>query len=156
MASPAERRTLSQPTSSELTPGGVNLLHRLEEATPRRTHVASAEYKAAAATPEGEEAEARERRLATERQRLHRAREDVKSSLEQQLEAERAALAEKAAQEKAVQARRAAYAMKLARRAGKEILWDDMAPSCCDAASEFGFMRGMWNQRDSGRGYRAR
>ena len=61
MASPAERRTLSQPTSSELTPGGVNLLHRLEEATPRRTHVASAEYKAAAATPEGEEAEARER-----------------------------------------------------------------------------------------------
>ena len=54
MASPAERRTLSQPTSSKLTPGGVNLLHRLEEATPRRTHVASAEYnyKAAAATPE--------------------------------------------------------------------------------------------------------
>ena len=84
---------------------------------------------------------------------MHRAREDVKSSLEQQLEAERAALAEKAAQEKAVQARRAAYAMKLARRAGKEILWDDMAPSCCDAASEFGFMRGMWNQRGSGRGY---
>ena len=27
MASPAERRKLLQPTSSELTPGGVNLLH---------------------------------------------------------------------------------------------------------------------------------
>ena len=152
VATPPKHRKL-QPSAGELTEGRRNLVHRVEQATPRGTHQAIAQYKVAAATPEGEEAEARERRLATERQRLHRAREDVKSSLEQQLEAERATLAEKAAQEKAVQARRAAYAMKLARRAGKEILWDDMAPSCCDAASEFGFMRGMWNQRDSGRGY---
>ena len=113
MASPVEQRTLLQPSNSELTPGGVNLRHRLEEVTPRGTHAASAEYKAAAATPEGEDAEARERRLATERQRLHRARESVKSSLKQQLEKERAALAAKAA-----------LAMKLARRSGEDPSWE--------------------------------
>ena len=110
-----------------------------------------AEYKAAAATPEGEDEEARERRLATKRQRLHRARESVKSSLEQQLEEERAALAAKAAREEALRARRAAYAMKLARRSGKDPSWEEMAPSCRAAASAFGFMRGMWEQRDNDR-----
>ena len=150
LASPAPRRELLQPLTSELTPGGENLVHRLEDTTPRGTHVASAEYKAAAATPEGEAAEERERRLATERQRLHRARETIGKSLEQQLEAERAALAKKAAQEEALEARRAAYAMKLARRAGNSISWEEMAPSSRAAASAFGFMRGMWDQRDSG------
>ena len=64
LASPPQKRARLQPTSSKLTPGGSNLLHRLEEATPRGTHEASAEYKAAAATPEGETAGERERRLA--------------------------------------------------------------------------------------------
>ena len=43
--------------------------------------------------------------------------------------------------------------LRLARRDGKALLWDDLAPSCRAAASEFGFMRGMWDQRDSDRGY---
>ena len=111
--------------------------------------MASAEYKAAAATPEGEAADERERRLATERQRLHRARESIGKSLEQQLEAEKAALAKKAAREEALEARRAAYAMKLARRAGNSISWQEMAPSCRAAASAFGFMCGMWDQCDT-------
>ena len=80
---------------------------------------------------------------------MHRARESVKSSLRQQVEAERAALAAKAAREEAQQVRRAAYFMKLARRDGRRLLWGDMAPSCRAAASNFGFTRGMWNQWDS-------
>ena len=70
-------RKLLEPSSSALTPSGTNLLHRLEDSTPRGTHTAAAEYKAAAATPAGEDEAARKRRLATERQRLHRAREQV-------------------------------------------------------------------------------
>ena len=49
--SPAQRWTLLQPVSSELTPGGFNVRHQLEDATPRGTHVASTEYVTAAATP---------------------------------------------------------------------------------------------------------
>ena len=89
---PPPPRTLLNPSSSELTPGGGNLVHRLEETTPRGTHSASAEYKAAAVTPEGECEQARARRLATERQRLHRARDSVASSLQQQVEAEQCAM----------------------------------------------------------------
>ena len=82
---------------------------------------------------------------------MHRARESVSKSLEQQLEAERMALAKEAVQQEAMQAQRGAKAMKLARCAGKNIVWDEMAPSCRAAASVFGFMRGMWDKRQSKR-----
>jgi hypothetical protein len=78
----------------------------------------------------------------------------VQRSLQQQVEAEQAALAKKAALEAELETRRAAYFMRRARRDRKAVLWDEMAPSCRAAASEFGFfMRGMWDQRDSERGY---
>ena len=92
---PPRKRTLLQPSGSELTPGERNIKHRLEYTSPRGTHSASAEYKTAVATPEGENDEGRERRLASERQRRHRAREEVQGSVERQVEAERMALAEK-------------------------------------------------------------
>ena len=40
--------------------------------------------------------------------------------------------------------------MKLMRQHGRAILWGEMAPLCRAAASAFGFMRGMWDQCDSG------
>ena len=152
VASPPEQRKL-QPSAGEFSEGRRNLVHRLEQATPRGTHQASAQYKTAAATPEGEDADSRCKRLSTERQRLCRARADVQRSLEQQVEAEQAALAEKAALEAKLEARKAAYFMRRARRDRKAVLWGEMAPSCLAAASEFGFMRGMWDMRDSERGY---
>ena len=123
-------RKLLQPSTSTFTPSGTNLLHKLEDSTPRGTHTATAEYKAVAATPAGEDEEARKRRLATERQRLHRAREQVQHSLDEQVEAEAAALAESAALEAKLEARRAAYFMRRARRDGKRVLWEEMPPSC--------------------------
>ena len=63
--------------------------------------MASAEYVTAAATPEREDADARDKRLATERQRLHRAREKVERSLLNQVAAEEEALTKKAALEAA-------------------------------------------------------
>ena len=146
VSSPPQKRTLLQASAGELTEGGRNLLHRVEEATPRRTHVASAEYKTAAATPPGEDDEARERRRATERQRLRRARSEVERGLDEQVEAERAALAEKAALAAKQEVRRAAFFMRQARRGGKRLLWDEMGPSCRKAAREFGFIRRAWDR----------
>ena len=148
VATPPKHRKL-QPSAGELTEGRRNLVHRVEQATPRGTHQAIAQYKVAAATPEGEDAEARSRRLGTERQRLCRARADVQSSLDEQVEAEQAALAEKAALEAKLEARRAAYFMRCKRRDGKGVVWDEMPSTCRAAATEFGFMRGMWDQFDS-------
>ena len=147
-ASPPKQRKL-QPSAGELSEGRCNLVHRLEQATPRGTHQASAEYKTAAATPEGEDADSRCKRLATERQRLCRARSDVQRSLDQQVEAEQAVLAEKAAREARLEASRAASFMRWKRHDGKSVLWDEMGASCRAAASQFGFMRGLWNMRDS-------
>ena len=151
---PPRKRTLLQPSGSELTPGERNIKHRLEYTSPRGTHSASAEYETAVATPEGENDEGRERRLAAERQRRHRAREEVQGSIESQVEAERAALAEKVEREAQLQAMRARHHMRWARREGRVIPWEDLAPSCRAAASKFGFMRGMWthNHCDSVRG----
>ena len=134
----ASPRKLLQPSTSALSPSGTNQLHKLKDSTPRGTHVASAEYKTAAATPTGEDAEAREKRLAVERARRYRARARVQKDLDKQVAAEKAALVAEAA-----------AAMKQARRRRKPIMWEDMAPSCRAAATQFGFMRGMWNRRDS-------
>ena len=43
--------------------------------------------------------------------------------------------------------------MRLARRARKAVLWDEMAPSCRAAASEFGFRGCMWDKWDSARSH---
>jgi len=92
-ATPTTPPRLLQPSSSELTLNGTNLLHTLEDLTPQGTHRATAQYKTAAATPVGEDAEARDKRLAAERARRHRARERVQADLEKQVAAEKAALA---------------------------------------------------------------
>ena len=43
--------------------------------------------------------------------------------------------------------------MQRKRRNGKRVLWDEMPPRCRAAATEFGFLRGMWDQWDSKRGW---
>ena len=146
-------RKLLQPSTSVLTPTGMNLLHKLEDTTPQGTHTATAEYKEAAATPDGEDEEARKTRLATERQRLvHRARDSVQKKMAKQVAAEDEVLARRAAIEAAKEAGRAAFNMRLARRQDKRTLWAQMAPSCREAAGRFGFMPGMWDHLDTVRG----
>ena len=88
------------------------------------------------ATPEGENDEARERRLAAERQRRHRARAEVQSSVESQVEVERVALAGKVERGAQLQAIRARYHIKRARREGRVIPWEDFAPSCSVLAEQ--------------------
>ena len=57
-ASPQKKQKLLKPSTTERSPGGQNLVHTLHDATPRGTHTASAQYKTAAANPEGEDGEA--------------------------------------------------------------------------------------------------
>ena len=85
-ASPRPKKML-KPSMSELSPGGQNLVHTLQDATPRGTgtHTASVQYRIAAATPEGETGEAREKRHEAEASRRYRARLSVRRSLEEQV-----------------------------------------------------------------------
>ena len=64
------------------------MLHTLHDGTPRGTHTTSAQYKTAAATPPGEDSEARKKRLEAEAARRYRARQSVQRSLEMQVAAE--------------------------------------------------------------------
>ena len=78
-------KKLLKPSTSEPSPGGQNLVHTLQDATPRGTHTASAQYTTAAFTPEDEDGEAREKRHEAEASRRYRARQSVRRSLEQQI-----------------------------------------------------------------------
>ena len=84
-SSPQKKLKLLQPSTTEPSPGGKNLVHTLQDATPRGTHTASAQYTTAAATPEGEDGEAREKRHEAEASRRYRARQSVQRSLEKQV-----------------------------------------------------------------------
>ena len=75
---------LAQPVRGELTPQGKDVKMMLETASPGGTTVAQAAYKCAAETPEGEDAEARAKRLDKERHRLLRARGRLDKQLQQQ------------------------------------------------------------------------
>ena len=144
-------------------------MHRLEDLTPRGTHSSVQEYKTAARTPDGEDAEMRATRLGAERVRRHRARGGVQRDLDAQVEEERAALERKAANEAFEAERRAqwksfaarsAVALQIRRAATMQmrrdrttISWDEMPLLCRAAAGKFGFKRGMWNQRNSVRSH---
>ena len=98
------------------------------------------------------EAAARTRQLHAEAQARYRERQRAAEA-----EAQAARLAEAAAAQQATaaaykEARRAAWAMKKARQEQRAMLWDDLHPSCRAAASKFGFMRGIWNHRNSQHG----
>ena len=76
--------SLAQPVSATLTPERRNVELVLQAASPGGTIVAQATYKRAAATPEGEDADARAKRLDAERHRLLRARGRLNKQLQQQ------------------------------------------------------------------------
>jgi hypothetical protein len=75
---------LAQPVRGKLTPGRRNVEMVLEATSPGGTTVARETYKRAAATPEGEDAESRSRRLHAERSRLWRARARLSIQLQKQ------------------------------------------------------------------------
>jgi hypothetical protein len=66
-------KQLLQPVQSSLTPRRTNIEYLLEAASPGGTIIRET-YKRAAATPPGEDTEARAKRFTAERNRLHRAR----------------------------------------------------------------------------------
>ena len=85
---PKKLQKILKPSTSELSPGGQNLVHTLQDATPLGTHTASVQYRTTAATPEGETGEAREKRHEAEASRRYRARLSVRRSLDEQAMAE--------------------------------------------------------------------
>ena len=73
LSSPRSKQ-LAQPVQGSLTPRQTNIEYLLEAASPGGTTMIKESFKRAASTPEGEDATARAKRLATERARLCRAR----------------------------------------------------------------------------------
>ena len=78
--SPSSKQ-LAQPVRGSLTPRRTNIEYLLEAASPGGTTMIKESFKRAAATPVGEDAEARARRLAAERARLCRARARLEAKL---------------------------------------------------------------------------
>ena len=74
-------KQLAQPVRGSFTPRRTNIEYLLEAASPGGTTMIQESFKRAAATPAGEDAEARTRRLATERARLCRARARLEAKL---------------------------------------------------------------------------
>ena len=70
--------------------------------------------------------EGRERQLAAERQRRHRAREEVQGSVESQVEAERVAFAERVEREAQLRAMLACHHKRRARREGRVISFGEI------------------------------
>jgi len=74
-------KQLAQPVRGSFTPRRTNIEYLLEAASPGGTTMIQESFKRAAATPAGEDAEARARRLAAERARLCRARARLEAKL---------------------------------------------------------------------------
>jgi predicted DNA-binding protein (UPF0251 family) len=100
------------------------------------------------------EAAARLRKLHAQAQARYRERLRLA-----QAEAEALRLAEIKAEQQAAaaaykEARRAARWMQQARRECRQVQWDELPNSCRIALGRFGFMRGLWNHRNSELGSR--
>ena len=81
-----QRTDLAEPVRVELTPRCGNVRLILQAETPGGTLLEES-FKRVAVSPGGENADARVTRLATERKRLHRARERLAAQLQQRQEA---------------------------------------------------------------------
>ena len=79
-STPSSSQLLVQPVRGAFTPKRTNVEMLLEAATPGGTLVQET-FKRAASTPEGEDADARAKRLAAERARLYRARARLDAKL---------------------------------------------------------------------------